>query len=179
YCQVQEKQTLLLRRRQRPCPGPSSYRPPNLSGQRRKGRRPAQGAHRSSSSLGHSPRVGSACSALVRRPAIRRFRLVAIPLGTAPLRSLPGSLLVAGSDAPHLLARSQDHGGRVVSADHPLSPLGLRAGALLFPSLLGLLRATPAGERSFGAKRRTLPAGGSASPPARPVEGEAAAQSPF
>ena len=51
----------------------------------------------------------------------------------------PGSLSVAGSDAPYLLARSQDHSSRVVSADHPFSPLGLRAGALLFPSLLGLL----------------------------------------
>src|ERR1035437_2637015 len=178
-CQAQEAQTLLLRRRQRPRPGPSSHRPPNLSGQRRKGRRPAQGAHRSPPPLGHPPRVGSARSPLVSRSAIRRLRLAAVPLGTAPLRSLPGSLPVAGSDAPHLLAWSQDHGGRLVSADHPLPPLGLRAGALLPPSLLGRLRATPAGERSFGAKRRTLPAGGSASPPARPVEGEAAAQSPF
>src|SRR5271157_4952476 len=98
---------------------------------------------------------------------------------SAPLRFPPGSLPVAGGDAPHLRARSQDRGGRLVWADHSLSPLGLRAGALLPPSLLGLLRATPAGERSFGAKRRTRPAGGSASPPARPVEGETARQPPL
>ncbi len=37
-----------------------------------------------------------------------------------------------------------------------LSPLwGFAAGAILLPSLLGLLRATPAGETSRGAKRRT------------------------
>src|ERR1019366_7519992 len=45
YRQAQEEQTLLLRRRQRPRSGPSAHRPPNLSGQCRKGRRPAQGAH--------------------------------------------------------------------------------------------------------------------------------------
>src|SRR5208337_2820808 len=178
YCQAQEAQTLLLRRRQRPRPGPSAHRPPNLSRQRRKGCRPAQGAHRSASPLRHPPRVGSARSPLVSRPAIWRLRFVAVPLGTTPLRSLPGSLPVAGGDAPHLRARSQARGGRLVWADHSLSPLGLRAGALLPPSLLGLLRATPAGERSFGAKRRTRPAGGSASPPARPVEGETARQPP-
>src|SRR5208337_2413159 len=132
-----------------------------------------------SAPLRFPPRVGSARSPLVSRPAIWRLRFVAVPLGTTPLRSLPGSLPVAGGDAPHLRARSQDRGGRLVWADHSLSPLGLRAGALLPPSLLGLLRATPAGERSFGAKRRTRPAGGSASPPARPVEGETARQPPL
>ena len=51
--------------------------------------------------------------------------------------------------------RCQGRRGRLVSADHPRSPLGLRAGAILLPGLRGLLRTTPAGERSFGAKRRT------------------------
>src|ERR1019366_7519994 len=133
------------------------------------------------------PKRSPPCSRSAPRPsrspppaaAIRRLRFVAVPLGTAPLRSLPGALPVAGGDAPHRLARPQDRRGRLVSADHSLFPLGLRAGAFLLPSLLGQLRATLAGEASGGAKRRTRSAGGSASPPARPVEGKTASQPPL
>ena len=61
-----------------------------------------------------------------------------------------------------------------------LSPLwGFAPERFSPPSLLGLLRATPAGERSFCAKRRTRSAGRSTSPPARPVEGETASQPPL
>ena len=96
------------------------------------------------------------------RSAMRRLSLVAVRLGATPLRSLPGSLSITSSPLSPLLARSRDAGRRLVSADQSLSALGLRLGAFLPPSVLGLLRATPAGGRSLRAKRRTRSAGGSA-----------------
>ena len=72
------------------------------------------------------------------RSGWRRSNPVSSPCcSPTPLRFLPGSLPVAGGDASHLLARSQDRGGRLVSADHSLFALGLRTGALLPPKPSG------------------------------------------